>query len=136
MKRTFLSCLALALALIFVGAPLVRAMTVTGTDFTTSFSHSYVTGAVFDYDVGGIFSNGSSQAKQSVSRAEESFVAAQFTSLNGTVSPEVTNFGKSDFGWVYSGRCYGETKYAKKLMFYADVRRHGNIIDTLRVYYD
>lgn len=136
MKKLFAACLTFLLVIGVLGGSVALAMTVPGTDFTRNFSHSYTTGAVFQYTVGGLWGNGWNESKQSVSTVETAYVAAQFTSLNGHVAPEVANYGSSSSGWVYSGRCYGQTKNAKKLMFYADVRRGGSIIDELRVYYE
>ncbi len=136
MKKVVSFCCSLVLALALVKGSALQAMTVSGTDFTSSFSHSYTTGAVFQYTAGNIFTNGWNEAKQSVSTVEEAYVAAQFTSLNGYVAEEANNVGRGTGGWVYSGRCYGQNWHAKKLMFYADVRRNGKIIDHLRVYYE
>lgn len=136
MKKVVSFCCSLVLALALVKGSALQAMTVSGTDFTSSFSHSYTTGAVFQYTTGNIFTNGWSESKQSVSTVEQAYVATQFISLNGHVSKEVNNFSSGKGGWVYSGRCYGQNWHAKKLMFYADVRRNGKILDELRVYYD
>lgn len=133
--RKFTIVMVLALTLVLGLGSAIMAWEVYQTDFTSSFTHSYYSGLNCQYSVGGLLGNGWNEASQSISSAEYSLVAAQFYSLNGTIQPEVSHYDGGYEGRVYSGRCAGQTKNAVQLMFYGDVRRNGNIIDDLRMYY-
>lgn len=138
MKKRILRVMSIIVILLLSMGSVIFAgtMTVPGTDFTKSFNHKYTIGSTLTYKVGGLFGNGYNETKQEITSAESSYVSAQFTSLNGVQSPEIYNADGGFFGYVYSGKSYGETKYAKRLMFYSDVRRNDIIVDDIKVYYE
>lgn len=78
------------------------------------------------------------ETKQYIQSPQYSFVAAQFTSLDGSISPESNSFSGGFTGYVSSGSACGSTQYAKKLMFYADVRnsQFEPLASWFRVYYE
>lgn len=112
---------------------------VPNTDFTRSFSHSYEGDTICNYSVGlNVNSTGCCETKQYIQSPQYSFVAAQFTSLDGSISPESNSFSGGFTGYVSSGSACGSTQYAKKLMFYADVRnsQFEPLASWFRVYYE